>query len=153
MALSKAFIPVIAAFFTVFGALAADPPAYGPAGGPGYGYGHGPGHGRFMGPDGCRGVMRFLTPQQRAMHFRASHGNKSIGDMTLNQLREWRDSQCKKFMAMSVPDRQKYAVQMQAKWDALSDAEKVKIYEQMHKYRDGRGRGHGRHGHGMGGGW
>ena len=125
----KVIIPVFASLFLSAAAFGADVP---PPPAPG------------VGPGGCHGIMRILTPEERIVHFQEMQ--KDIGKMTIDQFRDWRKALCDKFAAMTPADRQKYADALDAKWKALPDAEKIDLY---HKALDvhgkmGMGRGHGR---------
>ena len=42
---------------------------------------------------------------------------------------------------MSPEERQKYAASLKAKWDALPDSEKMKLYHQALEFRGGMGMG------------
>jgi hypothetical protein len=133
----KAILPVIAGLFLSAAAFAADSPAPPPAYGPGFGFG------------GCHGIMRFLTPEEHIMHFQEMH--KDVGNMTVNQFWAWRKTQCDRLAAMTPVERQKYAANLKAKWDALPDSEKVRLYHEALTLRDGMGHGHAPgHGHGRG---
>jgi|GEM_PF-2002066 hypothetical protein len=139
----KALLPVIAAFFFSIGALATDAPAAPPAFGSGMGRGMGPGMGQRMGigfDGGCRGIMRTLTPEQHIMHFKDIHP-ANMGSMTVDAYRAFRKDKCDKIKAMTADEKKKYALGLQAKWDALPDAEKVKLYQQITDFRGNMGRG------------
>jgi hypothetical protein len=94
-----------------------------------------------IGPGQCRGVMRYLTPEERVMHWQEVQD--AIGEMTVNKARAYRNKQCDKYTAMSPEEREKYAADLQAKWDALPEAEKIKLYHQALEFRGGRGMGRG----------
>lgn len=158
MAWKMTFAPVLAGLLLAVATVgipaagadaAATPPAA--ANGPGFGPGGGMGG---MGW-GCGGVVRFLTPEQHAMHFREMHID--TGTMTVNAYRDFMRTQCTKFAAMTPADRKAYADGLQAKWDKLSDKDKLAAYHDMLAWRgmgmrSGRGMGRGP-AKGMGGGW
>jgi hypothetical protein len=128
MTFIKAFIPALAGLFlaaAAFGGDVSTPPLA-------------PG----AGPVGCRGGMRYLTVEERLMHFQEMH--KDIGTMTINQFRDWRNTQCTTFANMTPAERKSYAEGLDAKWNALSDGEKLKLYHQAMEWRGTMGRGMGR---------
>lgn len=106
------------------------------------------------------GVMGFLTPEQRMMHF--SEVQKATAAMSFNDTRSYRWDFRNKVMAMSATERKKFADDLAAKWNALPTDQKTKIQQDFTAYRGngrwgggmgmgpGRGRGMGR---GMGGCW
>ncbi len=148
-------VPVFAALLMSAAAFAADPAPAAPAYGPGMGMGMGMGMGSGLGPCGCYGVMRTLPPEERLMHFKEMHP-ANMGSMTVDHYLAWRKAKCDKLLAMTPAERQKYAVELKAKWDALPDSEKVQLYQ---KFLDrpfgmrGRGMGSGRGMRSGPGGW
>ena len=134
MSLSKVFLPVLSGIFLASAALADSPAPPTP---------HGIGSG-----GGCGGIFRLLTPEERLVQF--SETRKAIGDLTLNQLHDYRKTQCDKFKAMTESERQQYIDGLKAKLEALPVSEKLTLY---HKALDARSHfdrgGHDR----IGGGW
>jgi hypothetical protein len=130
MPLSRILLSTFAALFLVSAAFGADTPlapAWGmPAG---------------FGPGLCRGVMRYLSPEERVMHWQEVQN--AIGEMTVNQARAYRSNQCTKYWAMSSEERQEYAASLKAKWDALPESEKMRLYHQALEFRGGMGMGRG----------
>jgi hypothetical protein len=113
------------------------------------------GMGAGLGPSGCFGVMRTLPPEERLMHFKEMHP-ANMGSMTVDRYLAWRKAKCDKLIAMTPAERQKYAVELKAKWNALPDSEKVQLYQSFMDRRtgmNGRGMGPGRGMHGGLGGW
>ena len=104
-------------------------------------------------PCGMRGggasVMRFLTLEERLIH--RAEVTKAVAGMTNAQMVAYRLQQCEKVASMSTEEKDKFAADLQAKWNALPDAEKIKLLEQALTTRGGRGMGMGRGG--MGPGW
>jgi hypothetical protein len=144
-------LPVFAALLLGAAAFAADPAPAAPAYGPGMGMGMGAG----LGPSGCFGVMRALPLEERLMHFKEMHP-ANMGSMTVDHYLAWRKAKCDKLLAMTPAERQKYAVELKAKWDALPDSEKVQLYQKFMDRRTGmrgRGMGPGRGMRGGPGGW
>ncbi len=102
------------------------------------------------------GVMGFLTPEQRMMHF--AEVQKATAAMSFNDMRSYRWDFRNKVMAMSAAERKKFAGDLAVKWNALPADQKAKIQQDFTAYRGngrwgggmGRGRGMGR---GMGGCW
>jgi hypothetical protein len=123
----RMLLPVLTAVF-----LAAAAQAAGPGTGPGFG--HGPGFAR-----GDCAPLRGLTFEERLIQRRETRA--VIQNMTFNQKRDWRKAQCDKFANSPPQEIQKYADGLKAKWDALSDAEKVQLYQQAHSFHRGAGRG------------
>lgn len=96
------------------------------------------------------GVMGFLTPDQRMMHF--TEVQKATAGMSFDDARSYRLSLRSKVMAMSAAERQKFAADLSGKWNALTPAEQQKARDDFAAYRGGRmgmGRGMGK-GRGMG---
>ena len=116
MLLSRAILPGLAAAFLATASFAADTPAQPTM------------HGDHMG-----GFLHFLTPDQRTMFFAETH--KDTAGMTDDQRHASREAQRAKFMAMSDADKQKFAADLQAKWDALSADQKAKIQQDMATFR------------------
>jgi len=116
MLLSRAILPAFAAAFLATASFAADAPLQ-PAP-----------HGDHDG-----GFMHFLTPDQRMMLFAESH--QDTAGMTDDQRHASREAQRAKITAMSDADRQKFAADLQAKWDALSVDQKAKIQQDMETFR------------------
>jgi len=114
----------------------------------------------FCGAGYGNGIMGFLTPEQRMMHF--SEVQKATAEMSFNDMRDYRRNFRNKVMAMSAAERKKFADDLSAKWNALPAAEKTKIQQDFTAYRGngrwgmgpgiGRGMGMGR-GMGRGGCW
>lgn len=94
-------------------------------------------------------VMRFLTLEERLIHREGV--TKAVAGMTYAQMADYRLDSCRKVANMSAAEREKYAADLKAKWDALPDAEKIKLLEQALTTRGGRGMGMGRGGMGPGG--
>lgn len=141
----KTLAPVLAGL--LLSALATGLPAHAAAAAQGAGNGPGNGPG---GMGGCGNIVRLLTPEQHAMYFKEMHVD--TGTMTVNAFRELKRTQCAKFAAMTPAETKTYADGLQAKWDKLSDKEKLQAYHDMLAWRDmGRGTGRGK-GRGMGGG-
>lgn len=95
------------------------------------------------GPGFGNGMMGFLTPEQRMMHF--ADMQKATADMSFNDMRSYRWNFRDKVMAMSAAERKKFADELTVKWNALSADEKNKIQQEFSAYR-----GTGRWGPGMG---
>ncbi len=129
----RVLLPVIAAaFLSTIPQPAMAQPAPQPYCGAGYG----------------NGVMGFLTPEQRMMHF--AEVQKATAAMSFNDMRAYRWDLRNKVMAMSAAERKKFADDLSAKWTALSPDERSKIQQDFAAFR-GSGRGMGRGmGHGMG---
>jgi len=116
MSFSRVILPALAASFLVTASFAADTPPAPPP------------HGDYMG-----GFMHFLTPDQRTMLFAETH--KDMAGMTDDQRHASREAQRAKFMAMTDADKQKFAADLQAKWDALPADQKAKIQQDMAAFR------------------
>lgn len=145
MKLYRSLLPALAAAFLLIGSsqpTVAQPAPAAPTCGAGYG----------------NGVMGFLTPEQRMMHF--SEVQKATANMSFSDMRDYRWNFRNKVMAMSAAERKKFADDLAAKWNALTADEKTKIQQDFTAYRGtgrwgggmGMGRGMGR-GRGMGGCW
>jgi hypothetical protein len=130
MPLSKILLSAFATLFLASAAFAGDAPVTPPMG---MQAGFAPGL--------CRGVMRYLTPEERMMHWQVVQN--AIGEMTINQARAYRSDECTKYWAMSSEERQKYAASLKAKWDALPESEKMRLYHQALEFRGGMGLGRG----------
>jgi hypothetical protein len=89
------------------------------------------------------GVMGFLTPEQRMMHF--AEVQKATAEMSFNDVRTYRWDFRNKVMAMSAAERKKFADELLAKWNALPADQRSKIEQDFTAYR-----GSGRWGRGMG---
>ena len=87
------------------------------------------------------GVMGFLTPEQRMMHF--SEVQKATAAMSIDDMIAYRQALRAKVMAMRAADRQKFADDLGERWPKLPAAEKSKIQQDFMTYR-GHGRGMGR---------
>ena len=107
--------------------LAATPPAVqaeqsptmpGPAG-----LGHGPNHG-----NGGK-LAGLLNPQQRAMLMLQMRDQ--IKNMSPADRKAFRKTQTQKLLAMSAADRQKFASDLQAKWDALPQPQKDRLQQRL----------------------
>jgi Spy/CpxP family protein refolding chaperone len=138
---------ILTAAFLATAAFAADsqPPVAPPAqpACPAWGGGMG------GGPGG--GPMGFLTQEQRLMHF--ADMQKATAPMSFNQARDYRRSERNKVMDMPADQRNRYAADLKARWEALPAAKKAEIQQQATAYwndrpRGGRGHGWGRHGGG-----
>jgi len=115
MSLSRLILPALAASFLATASFAADaPPAPPPHGDQG-------------------GFMHFLTPDQRMMLFADTH--KDTAGMTDEQRHARREAQRAKFMAMSDAEKQKFAADLQARWNALPADQKAKIQQDMAAFR------------------
>lgn len=103
-----------------------------------------------MGPAG-RGAGCFmgatLSPEARLIHMQDV--TKQADTLTVTKFREARKAECDKFAAMSADAKAKYAADLEAKWKALPDSEKLKLYHDALDRRAQMGRGMGR-GMGMG---
>jgi hypothetical protein len=116
MLLSRVILPALAATFLATASFAADaPPAPPPHG------------------DHDGGFMHFLTPDQRTMLF--AERQKDSAGMTDDQRHAYREAQHAKFAAMSDADKQKFAADLQAKWDALPADQKAQIQQDMATFR------------------
>ena len=141
MSFIRLVLPVLtASFIAVFGAVAAQtPPAPLP---PCAGYGGG-----FGG---------WLSQEQRLMHF--SQMQKATAAMSFADARAYRVAEHQKIMTMSAAERDRFAADLTAKWNALSADEQQQIRQHFADWRanrPGRGMGMGRGpgmGRGMGGG-
>ncbi|MDE1938221.1 MAG: hypothetical protein KGI68_04300 [Alphaproteobacteria bacterium] len=141
MFLTRMILPVVAASFLATMSFAAGDqpaPAQGPCPAYGAGFGGGP--------------MGFLTPEERMMHF--ADVQKAAAGMSVDQMRAYRMAERNKVMGMSPAERQKFASDLKAKWDALSADQKSQLQQQMASFRanrpmmGGRGMGHGGRGRG-----
>ncbi|MBU6298432.1 MAG: hypothetical protein KGJ79_05795 [Alphaproteobacteria bacterium] len=143
MFLTRMILPVAAASFLATASFAASdqpvaPPAQVPC--PAYGAGY------------WGGPMGFLTPEERMMHF--ADIQKATAGMSFDQMRAYRMAERNKVMAMSPAERQKYAADLKAKWDALPTDQKSQMRQQMVSFRANRpmmGGGMGRGGMGRAG--
>src|SRR5262249_54435450 len=83
---------------------------------------------------GGRGhFFSFLTPEERMMMF--VEMRQATASMTDDQKHAYRQAQRDKFMAMSDADKQKFAADLQAKWNALPPDKQAEIKAQMDAYR------------------
>jgi hypothetical protein len=100
------------------------------------------------------GVMGFLTPEQRMMHF--AEVQKAVAEMSFNDMRSYRSEFRNKVMAMTAAERKKFANDLTVKWNALPSEQKAKLRQDFTAYR-GNGRWGGamgmRQGRSMGGCW
>ena len=100
------------------------------------------------------GVMGFLTPEQRIMHF--AEVQKAVAEMSFNDMRSYRSAFRDKVMAMTAAERKKFADDLTVKWNALPSEQKEKLRQDFTAYR-GNGRWGGamgmRQGRSMGGCW
>lgn len=113
----KTLIPALAALMLTGAAFAADSSAPPP---PPAGFGPGGGHG------GCHGVFRALSPEEHLIQFQDV--KKKMDTLTVTQFRDWRKAECDKFAKLTPDERKKYADGLDARWKALPDSEKVKLY-------------------------
>ncbi|MDR3527065.1 MAG: hypothetical protein P4L57_07265 [Rhizomicrobium sp.] len=100
------------------------------------------------------GVMRFLTPEQRMMHF--AEVQRAVANLSFNDMRSYRSQLRNRVMAMTEAEHERFAADLSAKWKALPSAQKTKLQQAFSTYRtDGRwGGGTGmRQGKSMGGCW
>jgi len=104
------------------------------------------------------GIMGFLTPEQRVMHF--GEVQRATAGMSFDDMRRYRLDLRSKVMAMTAAERRKFADDLFVKWNAMSTDEKVKLQHDFIAYRGsgrwgagiGMGRGMGM-GQGMSGCW
>ncbi len=140
MFLTRIILPVIAASLMATASFAAtDQPATPPATCPAYGGGFG------------GGPMNFLSPEERMMHF--AEVQKATAGMSFDQMRTYRMTERNKVMAMAPAERQKYAADLKAKWEALPADQQSQVRQQMATFRANRpmmGGGRGMGGMGMG---
>lgn len=129
-------IATIASLFLFPAALAAGPTSAPPPP-PGPGAGGGPMNG------GCMGIMRMLTPEQHAMHFLDM--KVKMDTLTVTKFRDWKKAECDKF-AKDPAAGAAYAKDLQARWDKLSDKEKLAAYHDMLAKRPMMGPRHGKPG-------
>ena len=133
MLLNRVILPILAISFLAavpsLPSAAQTPPAYYCGGG------YGP------------GVMGFLTPEQRMMHF--AEVQDATAQMSFNDMRDYRLAFRSKVMAMSGAERQRFVDDLAAKWNALPADRKQKIEDEFTAYRGPMGAGMGR-GRGMG---
>ncbi|MGB8603342.1 MAG: hypothetical protein WCD42_14200 [Rhizomicrobium sp.] len=107
---------------------------------------------RPFGPGGCAAGFVKLSPEARIIHMQDV--KKQADTLTVTKFREARKAECDKIAALSPEARQKYAADLDAKWKALPDSEKLKLYHEALSMRDhmpnhqGPGMEHGR-GHGF----
>lgn len=108
----------------------------------------GPGMGQQGQGAGCfLGVK--LSPEARIIHMQDV--KKQADTLTVTKFREARKAECDKFAAMSADAKTKYAADLEAKWKALPDSEKLKLYHDALDRRSQMGPGHGMgRGQGMG---
>lgn len=116
----KIVLPALAALMLAGSAFAADSPPPPP-----------------RGPIGCHAAMGALTAEERIIQFQDV--KKNMDAMTVAQFRDWRKAECDKVAKMTPDERKKYAESLNAKWKALPDSEKVKLYHEASQMRDGMG--------------
>ncbi len=75
----------------------------------------------------------FLTPEERMMMFVQMH--QATAGMSDDQRHAYREQQRDKVMAMSDSDKQKFAADLQAKWNALPPDKQAEIKSQVEAYR------------------
>jgi hypothetical protein len=99
------------------------------------------------------GVMGFLTPDQRMMHF--DEVQKAVANLSPNDMRTYRSQLHDTGMALMPLDRKRFADDLTAKWNALPPEQKAKIRQTFTTYKnDGRWGAMGmRQGKSMGGCW
>jgi Spy/CpxP family protein refolding chaperone len=100
------------------------------------------------------GVMSFLTPEQRMMHF--ADVQRAVANLSPNDMRSYRSQLRDTVMAMMPLDRKQFADDLTAKWKALPPEQKAKLRQDFTTYRnDGRWGGSTgmRQGKSMGGCW
>lgn len=141
MFLTRMILPAVAASLLVTASFAAgDQPVPAQVPCPAYGAGFG------------GGPMGFLTPEERMMHF--ADVQKATAEMPVDQMRAYRMAERNKVMGMSPDERQKFASDLKAKWEALPADQKSQLQQQMASFRanrpmmGGRGMGHGGMGRG-----
>jgi hypothetical protein len=78
-------------------------------------------------------LFGFLTPEERMMMFVQMH--QATANMTDDQKQAYRQQQREKFIAMSDSDKQKFAADLQAKWNALPADKQAEIKSQVEAYR------------------
>jgi Spy/CpxP family protein refolding chaperone len=97
------------------------------------------------------GMGSWLTPEQRLMHF--SEMQKATANMSFSQMSDYRYTMHQKIWNMSPAERQRFADDLTAKWNALTPEQKSALQNRMAACGYGRGMGHGwGRGRGMGGG-
>lgn len=116
MILATVALSLLASAAVVDGAIAQDQPAQSQDQGGGHHH-----------------VFAFLTPEERMMMFVQMH--EATANMSDDQKDAYRHSQRDKFMAMSDSDKQKFAADLQAKWNALPPDKQAEIKSQMEAYR------------------
>ena len=116
MLLSRVILPALAASFLATASFAADiPPAPPPH------------------SDHDGGFMHFLTADEHMMLFAETH--KDTAGMTDDQRHAYREAQHAKLAAMSDADKQKFAANLQAKWNALPADQKAQVQQDMATFR------------------
>jgi hypothetical protein len=122
MSLSKFAFAALAASLFISPVLAADAPAGGaPQGG---------------------GMMRgMFTPEERMMLF--ADGMKATAGMTDDQRHAYRQQQREHFTSMSDADKDKLKADLDARWAALTPAQKADIKAKIDAFRASHGMGQG----------
>lgn len=142
MSHDRFLLPLVAVAFISVPSVAQPAPTSQPLCGPSYG----------------TGVMGFLTPEQRMMHF--AEVQKAMANMSFNDMRVYRGDLRNKVMAMNGAERKKFADDLTVKWNVLPAEQHEKIQRDFTAYRGSgqwdrgmrMGRGAGR-GMGRGGCW
>lgn len=116
MILATVALSLLASAAVIDGAIAQDQPAQTQD--------QGGGHHHFF---------AFLTPEERMMMFVQMH--EATANMSDDQKEAYRHSQRDKFMTMSDNDKQKFAADLQAKWNALPPDKQAEIKSQVEAYR------------------
>lgn len=82
---------------------------------------------------GMRGFMHQLSEGQRLMFFQEMQ--KETEGLSDDQRHAVRKQERDKLLAMSDSDRQHFAADLQAKWDALSPADQAEIRQKVAAFR------------------
>lgn len=91
---------------------------------------------------GCMMGLVNLSPEARIIHMQDMR--KQADTLTVTKFREARKAECDKIAAMNPDARQKYAADLEARWKALPDSEKLKAYHEALEHRPHMGPGPGR---------
>lgn len=117
----KILLPVFATLFVSVTAFAADfpaPPPDAPR----------PPAAADRAPRSCFTAFRDLSPEARII--RAQQIQKDADTLTVTKFHEARKAECDKLATMTPDDRKKFADSLQAKWDALTSDQKLKLYHE-----------------------
>lgn len=89
----------------------------------------GPADNNYMGQSNGLGLAGFLTPEQRAVYLMDQR--QKTKNMTSARRRAWERSELQKLSSLSQNSRQQLKIHLQAKWDALPQAQKDSIEQRL----------------------